>query len=468
MSVSENSTLLANNRENEGSYQLLDDRYNNGPTVNAYDKSPYTDPDFVTLDVGPNHTIFRLHRIVLSQSPELEVKPFSKLWGDKASESIILPDLDEPTAHTLVHYLYSGLYQTLYPHDPSIKGGSLAAYKLGTCVYVASVRYKLPGLADLSKEQINVSGEDLSILDILSVARSFAFPGLPEEEGWYPEYLEAAIHKAFEKDRGFFTTGEFADQLEGGRRFRQVVMKAVVGTLSSSSRAAVVQQEEVEQSRVETPVVEESEEVPGDVEMGNFVGDQEIAPEQERGQEQDITPTTVDPKDDELILDAIEPTASQPIEPEPFTDEVGFGTSQTYRQFSRTNSSAEPEPPITLAKRPIHERFDSLVSFQPSEEEETLPEAHDTPTETEKDEIVVALPDKTVAVAPEVTLTPLEELEKLEAEAEVEQAPVSPAAKKNRRKKMKKSAIAAAAAAAAAAAEVSVEAPVIANGTVVA
>ena len=39
MSISENSTLLTNNRENEGSYQLLDDRYNSGPGVNAYDKS---------------------------------------------------------------------------------------------------------------------------------------------------------------------------------------------------------------------------------------------------------------------------------------------------------------------------------------------------------------------------------------------------------------------------------------------
>lgn len=468
MSISENSTLLARNGDNEGAYQLSDDgRYNSGPTVNAYEKSPYTDPDFVTLDVGPSHTLFRVHRIVLSQSPELDVKPFSRLWGDKTTESILLPDLDDSTAHTLVHYLYSGRYQTLHAHD--LIGGTLAAYTVGTCVYVASIRYKLPGLADLAKEQINVSSEDLSILEILSVARDKAFPGLAEEEVWYVEYLEAVILKAFRKDKGFFMTGEFVDLLEGAKRFKQVVMKAVIQGTMGGSRV----EEVVEQRREETPALEESE----GVEIESLAVEEEVVQEQE--QEQEAVPasrtpspepqprftSTAQPEEDAgIVLDAIEPTPSPSIEPEPFTDEVGFKSSQTYlQQFSRTSSTTEPPTTFPVTKRPSHERFDSLVQGVDDISLQQLSETDDlieTPI-IETDELVVAMPDNTVT-----EVSPLEELEKLEAEADV---PVSPAAKKNRRKKNKKNAAAAAAAAATtAAAGGGNEVPVIANGAVAA
>ncbi|KAH7115287.1 hypothetical protein B0J11DRAFT_128966 [Dendryphion nanum] len=400
MSVSENSTLLVNARESDGSYQLLDDRVQ-GPAVNAYDKSPYTDPDFVSLDVGQTHTIFRVHRIVLSQSPELEVKPFSKLWGDKAVESIALPDIDEATAHTLVHYLYSGWYQTLYPH-PSSKDGALSAYKLGTCVYVASVRYKLPGLANLAKEQINVSSEDLSILQVLGVARDHAFPVLPAEERWYEEYVEKAVRAAFAKDPDFFVTAEFVDQIEGDRRFRQVVMRAVVGSLAGGRKGEVRDDERMEHvgrgvEGVSEKKEEEEKEEGGnedlvkDEEPADGAGDGEVNTDdgtgfvEYRDIEKPVTetaqktvsesveePTTTlesTPQTEEIILEAIEPTPPTAPELESFTDEVGFGKSQTYRKMNRTDSSSVETGGALdqdeKVQRPVPERKDSLVVGSP-------------------------------------------------------------------------------------------------------
>lgn len=192
---------------------------------------PFVDSGIISLDVGLSKTRYRIHRSFLAQSPELAAKPSLKLWGEKTHDTVTLPELDAVTAHTLVTFLYTGRYETLEWLGAAEKA-SVAAYKLSTCVYCAAVRYKLHGLAELSQEKITAYGQDLTIFDILGVARENAFPILPEDETWFSSYLEGAIKGAVKDDPELFMKPGFVDQIEGDRKFRQVVMKAIVNTYS--------------------------------------------------------------------------------------------------------------------------------------------------------------------------------------------------------------------------------------------
>ncbi|KAF2477758.1 uncharacterized protein BDR25DRAFT_299558 [Lindgomyces ingoldianus] len=356
MSISENSTLLAPARDHDGPDELLDghpDRLED-LAVSSYDKSPYTDQKFVALDVGPSQTRFLVHRTLLEQSPVLGAKPISFLWGDKSITDVIpLPDLDESTAHTLVHYLYTGMYQTLHSYNLE-KDGFVHGYKLGTCVYCAATRYKIPGLADLAKDRITFFGESLSILEVLSVARESAFPVLPEEESWFPAYLENAIRGAFSKDPELFSKPDFSDQIEGDRRFRQVVMKAILNTFTRGPLAANERGPEPSYSAGESIVEPSSTGVRRDSRIAEIPKASEVGKTSEDHASgvaplSDATQLVEVGKDIELDFEANEPAVEVPAKPEPVTDETGWASSKTYQKMGKkpesvAGSEIDPAP----------------------------------------------------------------------------------------------------------------------------
>ncbi|ORY12658.1 hypothetical protein BCR34DRAFT_587118 [Clohesyomyces aquaticus] len=353
MSVSENSTV----REPIEMMEDGDQQFGLGElAVSSFGKSPYTDQKFVALDVGSARTRFLVHRTLLEQSPVLSGKASSFLGGDKSIADVIpLPDLDEPTAHTLVHYLYTGIFQTLRSPD-LLKDGMLEGYKLGTCVYCAATRYKIPGLANLAKDKITFCGDSLSILDILIVSRESAFPMLLDDEVWFPTYLETAIKDAFNKDPELFSKPDFSDQIEGDRRYRQVVMKAI---LNAVARGPVATNEA--QSGVPKPAEEEMVEI-SSARVRHDSGTQGLPEELNGTAEPDINgaakpeedtplgadaadenPTTVETsKTVEPVFDAIDPVVEEtPAKPEPVTDETGWGKSTTYQNMGGKKSKKD-------------------------------------------------------------------------------------------------------------------------------
>lgn len=228
------------------------------------------------------------------------------------------------TAHTLVTYLYTGRYSTLaWLGTPS--KATLAAYKLSTCVYCAATRYKIPALAALAQEEIEALGAELNIFEILGVAREHAFPILPaEEESWFAGYLAGAIKGAVKADAGLIVRPEFVDQIEGDRKFRQVVMEAIVSTYSSGAMGVGS---------------------PGQGDDGKGVEREAEKDEEEKAAEKDAGDADVKPSA-EVQLDDIEPTISEsplhrpatplsPRAPESVTDELDFKNSKTYQSMGR-------------------------------------------------------------------------------------------------------------------------------------
>ncbi|KAF1848203.1 uncharacterized protein K460DRAFT_279933 [Cucurbitaria berberidis CBS 394.84] len=395
MSVSDNSTLAVS-RDNEGSYQLLDGyAYGVGDlAVNSYEKSPYANAQMVTLDVGPDATRFDVHGTVLCQSAELAAK-FNP-WSLK-KQPVPLPEVDEATAHTLVHYLYTGKYQALNTHSQPDKAVALS-YKLGTCVYCAAVRYKLPGLVELAKEKITSFGEDVGIFDTLAMARDHAFPLLPEDESWYAAYLEGAINSAMAEDPEPFRKPDFITQVEGNSRLLQVVWKTVMSNYARAPVVPVIVEDEAVTPTAET--------LPEDFESADVRGPEPAQEPQDISAREtklvdDSTPSPMPietdasatgaksesdiAQEDSLELDDIEPTVEMSQAPEPFTDELGFERSKMYKQMGKKSELAVgTEPNLEALKKSAHTRSDSVMQVE---------EAAPTPNLERKDSETAELVD---------------------------------------------------------------------------
>ncbi|KAF2739550.1 hypothetical protein EJ04DRAFT_519613 [Polyplosphaeria fusca] len=373
MSTSGDSTLSPVARDHEAPFQISTyETFGIGDLpISPYDKSPYADENFAFLDVGPNAIRFRLHRVLLTQSEVLNSKPYPQLWGEKTNDTIALPELDEATAHTLVHYLYTAGYQVLRSQE-SVMDRALMAYKLATSTYCAATRYKLQGLADLAKLKITSLDENLSIVEILSVARESAFPGLPEDEEWYPRYVEEAVKEAATKDAGLFTRASFADQIEGDRKFRQVVLNAMVNTFAKGP--PVQHFEETDASRDER----EADLTNATSEIIQEEGEEEKVSVGSEAVEADTIPPSEPIEalqsavEDGPTFEAIEPVAetvldevvATPAQPEPATDELGYGKSKTYQKYGKpTGDAPAPEATNVQEARPTHAhaRVDSVT-----------------------------------------------------------------------------------------------------------
>jgi hypothetical protein len=313
---------------------------------------------------------FSIHRSVLSRSAVLvsEVDALSR-----AKQKLSILQFEETTAHTLVHYLYTGRYQDMQSlsHETNL---AAASYQEGTYVYCAAVRYRLPGLAELAKEKIRVLDESVSIAEVLVIARDYAFPLLPDDEAWYPAYLEDAIRHAMIQDPEPFRRPEFITQVEGNRRLLHVVWKTVVSNYASlpllnkehSDIVALAPEavaDDVDGAHIEERL--ESDEIPSSE-----------APTQlkrEASATDALPPYQMEPEpsasdnvfENPLKLDDIEPTLDTPQAPEPFTDERGFEKSKTYQKMGKKDIETSVRSSEDGKREDIaHKRSDSVVQVE--------------------------------------------------------------------------------------------------------
>jgi hypothetical protein len=380
----------------------------------------------VSLIVGADATPFTIHNTVLGQSAVLVAKLDP---GSMAKQHVLLPELDEATAHTLVHYMYTGKYQYL-GKSPRIETSALSNYQAGTCVYCAAARYQLSGLIDLAKKKIMSFDREVSISDVLAMARDHAFPLLPENETWYPAYLEDVIKSAMAKDPEPFRRPEFITQVEGSSRLLQVVWKTVINNYASTTVLPKVNDE--------TPIVQAASGGDENQRGNNGSIAEHQSPASVDGSQTTAVAndTAIDPTspggfseirnddnvsiENSLKLDDIEPTVETSQALDAFTDELGFEKSKMYQRMGKNERTTEPQ--ISLGSEPQkmpHQRSDSVI-------------------QAEED---VMLPEKEAEMG---TITPVEDAEKSEATAATAangSVDGAQASKKSKKKSKKKSSI---------------------------
>lgn len=349
---------------------------------------PYQDTKIVSVLVGRDATPFTIHSTVMAQSEVLAAKVASK----RNANQVLAPELDHTTAHTLVGFMYTGKYDELSLSKESTQS-AVSVYETGTCVYCAAVRYQLAGLVDLAKEKIMSSDEGVSISDILRIAKEQAFPLLPENETWYPSYLEAAIKRAMAEDPEPFKHPDFITQVEGNSRLLQMVWKTVISSYAGAASTPTT-------GGGDHPPMDHEQEKCEDVLTSQSQPPASVDGSQTTAVAND---TPVDPPSPEMSYYTTAPAATS-IENslklddiEPYTDELDFKKSTTFQKMNKNESMAIKSAAIAINQgRSAHKRSDSVLQV----EDAAAKEADDVAEEsTEKAEAVEKLEESSPLVA---------------------------------------------------------------------
>ncbi|ORY00737.1 hypothetical protein BCR34DRAFT_668121 [Clohesyomyces aquaticus] len=197
--------------------------------------SPYTSFP-VVLRIGPEQRVYYVPRNCL-QSPRwiasitsapVPSSAFSSVnFSYSWRENIYLPDVDENTGHTLVHYLYTGAYQTLDNTEASLVEGAKLEFKRAFLAYIAAKTYDLRDLQQLAKHKIKHIGTRIHVFDIIEAIKE-DFSKLPSDTTWFYNYLDGKAKTALEEDHTAFAKGDIFSCIDDIALCR-LLAKCVVG-----------------------------------------------------------------------------------------------------------------------------------------------------------------------------------------------------------------------------------------------
>ncbi|KAJ5117768.1 hypothetical protein N7448_011400 [Penicillium atrosanguineum] len=164
--------------------------------------------------------------------PESHVRNHSQLHNHIRHSKIKLSDVPEDIGHTLVHFLYSGTYETL--NLPLSEDTSYVAreHLRSVLVYRASRQYNLTDLGIMARKYMKHYGEAMSVVEILR-STSKVFSKLPDDENWLSEYVKEALQRSFMSAKSPFNVRDILGLCGDDLCFHTAVMRFVVEILSS-------------------------------------------------------------------------------------------------------------------------------------------------------------------------------------------------------------------------------------------
>ncbi|PYI07242.1 hypothetical protein BO78DRAFT_367131 [Aspergillus sclerotiicarbonarius CBS 121057] len=186
--------------------------------------SPY-ETRLVIVLMGPSERKYSIPEYYLKQSPVFaDILSTYPNFITRTTPCIALPDIDDDITHTIVHYLHTGTYQTLRQGGDWTK----TEYRRSVLAYSAASKYELRGLLILAKKYMQKLDKDLSIFDILSVARK-AFGKIPDYDQWFfSTYIKSRLAAAFDEDEDLFESPRFQYLLGAEPGFVTCLVQAMV------------------------------------------------------------------------------------------------------------------------------------------------------------------------------------------------------------------------------------------------
>jgi hypothetical protein len=275
--------------------------------------------------------------------------------------------------------------------------------------------------------------EEMSIFDILSVARDVAFPLLPEDDVWYPSYVEDSLNNAMADDPEPFRKPDFITSVGSDSKLLQLVWKTVMNNYARAPATPAANNEETSTPTAElVPELQESTGDENDVsavvpQKTDEAGESAVTAVSVPAPRDDVTEAPIaediivpkPTKDAVLKTEDAQPTEEKPATLEPFTDELDFKSSKTYQQMGNKKPEQVKASAISSVetKAPVHVRSDSVVQV-----EQPLVTPIDGQTKADSGALVVDEPEQVVK-------TEQEDSNKLED--------VVPLSKKDKKKKKK-------------------------------
>ncbi|XP_014552315.1 hypothetical protein COCVIDRAFT_110619, partial [Bipolaris victoriae FI3] len=173
--------------------------------------SLYTSPS-VTLHFGPTHQIYYLPEVLLQRLGNI---PSRDAW----THEIHLVDVDASIGHVLIHFLHTGVYQTL--NDEYIEGAgynhkTLVRNEFQTAVLAleAAKKYSVPGLQELAQVELERRGREICLRDAVRAIREESIAGTSDENAWLRDFVSKKVRWTFEHDRPILSAPELFENIE--------------------------------------------------------------------------------------------------------------------------------------------------------------------------------------------------------------------------------------------------------------
>jgi hypothetical protein len=144
---------------------------------------------------------------------------------------VTLSGVDEDIGHTIVHFLYTGGYETL--SSASSPDSIPKEFKRSVQVYCAAMVYGIHGLAVLAKKYVEILGECVPIFDILQATRT-VFSRVPDDKSWLRSYIYSKLQGAFLADETAFKSDELYRGFGEDRLFDVTLMRMLTDIYSDT------------------------------------------------------------------------------------------------------------------------------------------------------------------------------------------------------------------------------------------
>jgi hypothetical protein len=177
-------------------------------------RRPYKSTSIV-LCIGPDAEQYHVPYDLL-QSPAWLASAHVPAYGSAqgwGALPIMLPDVDKSIGHVLVHYLYTGTYQSLDDLNCSPTEETHIEFRRAVLAYATAKKFELHGLEQLAKEKIEYFGAEMNIHDVVETIKD-EYSKLPGDSTWFLDYLKEKARTAFEVDHTIFTKDDFFGRID--------------------------------------------------------------------------------------------------------------------------------------------------------------------------------------------------------------------------------------------------------------
>ncbi|OOF91974.1 hypothetical protein ASPCADRAFT_56409, partial [Aspergillus carbonarius ITEM 5010] len=186
------------------------------PPVNEYEQPPISPYSTSIIQIVIGETVYGI--------PEYYLRPYPRFSLSSSWQRYNINDINQDVGHTLVHFLYTGTYQTIAPsiEDPYWNPRS-REFERSVYAYQAARLYEVTGLENFAREYMCTFDDSVATLDILNIARK-VYSTLPSGDTWFESFIRDKLVTAFQ-----------ANEVQ----FREVVEQYGVGTESKFDRFLV-------------------------------------------------------------------------------------------------------------------------------------------------------------------------------------------------------------------------------------
>lgn len=152
---------------------------------------------------------------------------------DPSTREINLVDVDANIGHVLIHFLHTGVYQTLSDDGIEDSDNSIVRneFKKAVLTLEAAEKYSVPGLKKLAQIELERRGKEMCLRDAVRAIREAFIAGPPDKHAWLRDYVSKKVQWTFENDPSALTAPDFFESIESPTLTR-LLARLIVGLYS--------------------------------------------------------------------------------------------------------------------------------------------------------------------------------------------------------------------------------------------